>query len=111
MIALYRIEFLKRKWWFPFCCYFSACTVNALHLRMKVTGEKESCLDFLRELVVHIFTRHSVGPAHIEAIPLTGNMKKGVRFDGSNHWITEPTTRARKSERTTSSATCSGSGT
>jgi hypothetical protein len=91
MLALYRIEFLKRKWWFPFYFwYLSACTVIAWRLRMKVTGEKESCLDFLRELVVHIFTRHRVGPAHIEAIPLTGNLEKEVRFDGSNYWITEP---------------------
>ena len=60
---------------------------KAWRLRMKVTGEKESCLDFLRELVVCIFTRHGTGPAHIEAIPFTGNLEKEVRFDGSNHWI------------------------
>ena len=62
-------------------------TVNAWRLRMKVTGEKENYLDFLRELVVCIFTRHGTGPAHIKAIPLTGKLDKVVRFDGSNHWI------------------------
>ena len=63
-------------------------TVNAWRLRMKVTGEKENYLDFLRELAVCMFTRHGTGPARIEAIPLTGALEKEVRIDGSNHWIT-----------------------
>ena len=103
MIEIYRIEFRKRKWWFPFYSwYLSACSVNGWRLRMKVTGQKERYLDFLRELVVCMFTRHGTGPAHIEAMPLTGALAKEVRFDGFNHRITsteldEQRTAVRKS--------------
>ena len=53
-----------------------------------MTGQKESYLDFLRELVVCMFTRHGTSPAHMEPMPLTGALAKEVRFDGFNNWIT-----------------------
>jgi hypothetical protein len=40
--------------------------VNAWRLRMKVSGKKEPYLNFLRELVISIFTQHGTTPVRWE---------------------------------------------
>ena len=52
---------------------------------MRTTGQKEPFLDFIRELVIEMFTQHGKNPARKR------NSCSGVgvdaRFDGLNHWI------------------------
>jgi hypothetical protein len=46
-----------KKWWFPFYTWsISVSAVNAWRLRNALTGKKEPYLDFLRELVIELFT-------------------------------------------------------
>ena len=52
---------------------------------MRTSGQKEPFLDFIRELVIEMFTQHGKNPARKR------NSCSGVgvdaRFDGLNHWI------------------------
>ena len=63
----------------------SVIAVNAWRLRMKVKGLKEPFLDFLRELVIEMFSIH--------ANPLQNTMSMIVsetsRYDKKEHWIKE----------------------
>jgi DNA excision repair protein ERCC-6 len=59
MVAVYRVPYRIKKWWFPIYTWsLSVSAVNAWRMRMKVTGKKEPFLDFLRELVIDMFTTH-----------------------------------------------------
>ena len=54
---MFRIRFRKKKWWWAFYSWsLNVSAVNAWRLRQKVTGKKESYLDFLWELVVGLLT-------------------------------------------------------
>lgn len=58
--VLYRI----RKWWFAVYTWsLSVSAVNAWRLRMRITGKKESFLDFLRELVIGMLSEHGSPPS------------------------------------------------
>ena len=53
MVAVYRIPFRKKKWWFSLYTWsLSVYAVNGWRLRMKHTGKKEPFLDYDRELVI-----------------------------------------------------------
>ena len=45
--------------------FLSVCAVNAWRLKMKVSGEKEPYLEFLRELVIEMFIVHGKVPLRI----------------------------------------------
>ena len=58
-IKLYYPAYRSKKWWFPIYTWsLAASAVNAWRLRMKVTGDKEPYLDFLRELVLEMIPTH-----------------------------------------------------
>ena len=84
MVAVYRIPFRVRKWWSPFYTWsLSVSSVNAWRLRMKITGEKEPYLSFLRELVIQMLTNH--GRPALKKLP--GPATDEQQYDGMNHWI------------------------
>lgn len=84
MVACYRVLFRVRKWWFPFYTWsLSVSAVAAWRLRMKVTGQKEPFLDFLRELVIGMLAEHGHPPLRRLSVPGNGEL----RYDGLNHWI------------------------
>ena len=51
---------------------------------MKVTGKKEPFLDFLRELVIDMFTTHGRPPQFKKRPSVVSPL---TRWDGLNHWI------------------------
>lgn len=53
---------------------------------MRTTGRKEPFLDFLRELVIEMFTKHGKSPAR-KRNSCAGVEGVETRFDGLNHWI------------------------
>jgi hypothetical protein len=72
MVACYRVGHRIKKWWFPFYTWsLNVSAVNAWRLRMKVTGKKDSFLDFLRELVIIMLETHGRDPI------ATGRKKSG----------------------------------
>ena len=65
MVGAYRIPFRNKKWWCSFFTWsLSVSAVNAWRLRMSVTGNQESYLCFLRELVIEMFSKHGAEPFH-----------------------------------------------
>ena len=59
MVALYRVTYLSKKWWWPFYTWFlNVCTVQGWRLRMLMSGKKEPYLNYVRELVIEMMTRH-----------------------------------------------------
>ncbi len=64
MIQHFRVPYRIKKWWFPFYTWsLSVSAVNAWRFRMKVTGKKEPYLDFLRELIIGMFSAHGKLPS------------------------------------------------
>ena len=87
MVAVYRVPFRKRKWWFPFHAWsLSVCAVNGWRLRQKHTGKKEPYLTFLRELVIGMLYQHGSPTKRVEQ--MTGILGI-VRYDCLNHWIVQ----------------------
>ncbi len=85
MVAVYRVPYRIKKWWFPIYTWsLSVSAVNAWRMRMKVTGKKEPFLDFLRELVIDMFTTHGT-PPQFRRRP--SSVSPDIRLDGLNHWI------------------------
>lgn len=83
MVAVYRIPFRMKKWWFPFYTWsLSVSAVNAWRLRCKVKKQREPFLDFLRELVVDMMATHGLAPMRrnsLTSVPVD-------RYDGLHHW-------------------------
>ena len=85
MVAVYRIPFRKRKWWFSFWPWsLSVCAVNAWRLKMKVSREKEPYLMFLRELVIEMLICHGTPPCAPRQISTSNS---SLRYDCNSHWI------------------------
>ena len=64
MVACYRIQFRKKKWWFPIYTWsLNVSAVNAWRLRQRRTGKKEPFLPFLRELVMAILLKNGTPPS------------------------------------------------
>jgi len=83
MVALYRVPFRVKKWWWPYFPWsLSVSAVNAWRLRMKVRGIREPYLDFLRELVIEMLAEHG----HKSGVPRRISGPVGIRYDGLNHW-------------------------
>jgi hypothetical protein len=86
MVAVYRVRYRIRKWWFPIYAWsLSVCAVNAWRLRMQVTGLKEPFLDFLRELCVSMMAEHGSPP--VRRNTYVADPAEEGRFDGQNHWM------------------------
>jgi hypothetical protein len=82
MVACYRVQYRKKKWYFPFYTWsITVSAVNAWRLRQKVTGKKEPYLTFLRELVVALWTFHGTPPEHRRSTPeLPVTLKDALRY-------------------------------
>jgi hypothetical protein len=69
MVAVYRIPFRIKKWYFPIYTWsLSVSAVNAWRLRMRQTGHKEPYLNFLRELCIGMLTEHGTKPVRRRSI-------------------------------------------
>jgi hypothetical protein len=51
---------------------------------MRVTGQREPYLDFLRELCIGILTEHGTSPTRKR---LSASADTEARFDGKEHWV------------------------
>jgi hypothetical protein len=86
MVAVYRVRYRIRKWWFPIYAWsLNVCAVNGWRLRMQVTGVKEPFLDFVRELCVAMMSEHGSPPVRRNTHAV--DPAEGARFDGLNHWM------------------------
>lgn len=82
---LSRVPYRIKKWWFPIYTWsLSVSAVNAWRLRMRVTGEREPYLDFLRELCISMLTEHGTAPTRKR---LSNGPDTEARFDGKEHWV------------------------
>ena len=90
-VALYRVGWRKRKWWWPmFSWSLDVQAVNAWRLRQLMTGHKDSFLKFLRELVVGLLTEHGTKPAAARSTSgLPPSIRDHVRY--STYLIYLPT--------------------
>jgi hypothetical protein len=86
MVAVYRIPFRIKKWYFPIYTWsLSVSAVNTWRLRMRQTGHKEPYLNFLRELCIGMLTEHGTKPVRRRSV--VGNDGE-TRFDNlGGHWI------------------------
>lgn len=63
LFTFFRVPYRIRKWWFGIYTWsLSVSSVNAWRLRMRMTGRKESYLEFVRELVMGMFALHGTPP-------------------------------------------------
>jgi len=87
-VAAKRPKYRMKKWWFPFWTWcISVQATQAWRLRGLRTGKKEPYLDFLRELVIGMFSIHGTPPHTPRSLPLgiAGPLGDQVRYDGLNH--------------------------
>ena len=98
MVAVYRIPFRKKKWWFSLYTWsLSVYAVNGWRLRMKHTGKKEPFLDFVRELVICIFHIHGSQPVnHVPIMPIPQSLLNDYRYDQYSHWCVNTESRNGK---------------
>jgi hypothetical protein len=72
-IVIIRVPYRIKKWWFSIYSWsLSVSAVNAWRLRMRITGKKEPYLDFVRELVIEMFSIHGTPPSFIRKQPSLG---------------------------------------
>jgi len=50
----------------------------------QITGNKEPYLNFLRELVIQMFSKYGTMPQRTR---FSSGPTNGLRYDGLNHWI------------------------
>ena len=63
MIMIIRVQTRKKKWWWPFFTWsLSIMAINAWRLRQKTTGETETYLHFIRELVMGMVQEYRTKP-------------------------------------------------
>ena len=86
MVATYRVPIRSKKWWFPFYSWsLSVSVVNAWRLKCHCTGEQESLLDFLRELVIEMLKTHGKSPKSRRSVA-TLEPEPGMVYD-MHHWL------------------------
>jgi hypothetical protein len=85
LVACYRVLYRIKKWWFPiFIWSLSVCAVNGWRLRMKMTGQKEPFLNFLRELCIEMLSVHGSPPSlKRTSLSVIGD----ARYDQLGHWV------------------------
>ena len=64
----------------------------------QITGNKEPYLNFLRELVIQMFSKYGTMPQRTR---FSSGPTNGLRYDGLNHWIvsTESNSQGKSSRR------------
>lgn len=92
-VAAYRTRIRQCKWWWPIVVYMLDVTVvNAWYLSRKFNDNKESLLNFRRELAMTLLRSHGV-PSIQGRRPSVAS--DDVRYDGKHHWIIKGDTDRR----------------
>lgn len=88
MVACYRIQIRKRKWWFPFFAWsLSVSAVNAWRLMQKTKKYEKPFLDFLRKLVEIMMAKHGIKKSKRGRGSQVPTPPDDVRYDGLEHWM------------------------
>ncbi|KAF0297800.1 PiggyBac transposable element-derived protein 3 [Amphibalanus amphitrite] len=97
-VGAYRVHLRSKKWWRPLLNWgINASAVNAWRLRQKITGKKDSLLEFTRELVMQMLALHgSTRKRPGRSLSLPGPAGDAARKDGLLYWPRKgATNRAR----------------
>ena len=95
--AVYASNIRKKKWWWAIWTWsLHVMTVNAWRLfnivqeRNNARPRRMSLLEFQRQVVMELLTRHGSPRAKFgPTIKISGPANKALRFDGLNHWPTK----------------------